>query len=144
MFRGPHGPSRGGAPAGGCPVVRRRQAGAASSHPRTVALLLLFALAACAPRAGTSPGAPMPVAPGMAATTDTAGAAAVAERWWRAFTLGDTATLRRHTSDRLTLTLSNGQALGRDALLREAATHVPKASTFVRPAEDVEVRPLAG
>jgi hypothetical protein len=80
----------------------------------------------------------------MPGATDTAGAATVAERWWRAITLGDTAALRQHTSPRLTLTLSNGQTLGRDALLRDAATHVPKGTTFVRPAADVAAHPVAG
>jgi hypothetical protein len=80
----------------------------------------------------------------MPGASGTADAAAVAERWWRAITLGDTATLRQHTSPRLTLTLSNGQTLGRDALLRDAATHVPRATTFVRPAADVAARPVAG
>lgn len=75
---------------------------------------------------------------------DTAGAAGVAERWWRAFTLGDTATLRQHTARRLTLTLSNGQTLDRDQLLREAATYVPGPTTFVRAAVEVAALPLAG
>jgi hypothetical protein len=75
-------------------------------------------------------------------TTDTSGAAAVAERWWRAFTLGDTAYLRQHTSRRLTLTLSNGQTFDVDQALRNAATHVPKPSTFVQPATDVAVMPV--
>ena len=52
--------------------------------------------------------------------------------------------MARHTSERLTLTLSNGQQLGRSVLFADVATHVPKPSTFVRPATDVAVLPAAG
>jgi len=75
---------------------------------------------------------------------DTAGAATIAEGWWRALTLGDTTYLSRHTSSRLTLTLSNGQQFDRSAMLREAGTHGPKSSTFVRPATEVAVIPTTG
>ena len=109
---------------------------------RPVVVLTLVWLAACGPsvRAGVNASAPSSVT--SAVTSDTLGASIVAERWWRAFTLGDTAYLRQHTSRRLTLTLSNGQMLDRDRLLREAATHVPKPSTFVRPAADVVALPV--
>jgi Domain of unknown function (DUF4440) len=105
---------------------------------RTIVVITLFSLAACGPSART--GVNVSTA-GAATSLDTLGAAAVAERWWRAFTLGDTAYLRRHTSPRLALTLSNGQTLDRDRVLRDAATRVPKPSTFVRPATDVAALP---
>lgn len=111
---------------------------------RTVALLVVSALAACGPLVRAPSGSSAPRASRVPTAMDTVGAAGVAERWWRAFTLGDTATLRQHTSRRLTLTLSNGQTLDRDRLLREAATHVPKASTFVRPAVNVTVLSVMG
>jgi hypothetical protein len=108
---------------------------------RTLALLVVSALVACAPSARAPQG---DSAPRTGRAIDTTGAAAVAERWWRAFTLGDTATLRHHTARNVSLTLSNGQTLDRDRMLREAATHVPKATTFVDPAGDVSVLPLTG
>jgi len=94
-------------------------------------------LAACAPARRAAP-------PAVAAPLDTAGASAVAESWWRAFTLGDTAYLARHTAPALALTLSSGRSLDRATMLREAAAHVPKPSTFVQPATDVELLPVAG
>lgn len=111
---------------------------------RPLLLLAVAALMACRPLARAPSGSSAFGTGTVLTAMDTAGAAEVAERWWRAFTLGDTATLRQHTARSLALTLSNGQTLDRDRLLREAATHVPKATTFVGPAVDVAALPLRG
>jgi hypothetical protein len=110
---------------------------------RTIELLALALAAGCAP-ATRHIVAATPADSSTPPAADTAGAAAVAEGWWRALTLGDTAYIARHSSDRLTLTLSNGHEFGRRTLIDEVAGHVPKPSTFVRGATDVAVRSATG
>ena len=104
-----------------------------------IALIAVTLAVACAP--GTRrPGSGGTPAEGAARTpTDTAAVATVAERWWRAMTLGDTGYLAPHTAARLRVTLSNGKALGQRELLADAATHLPKPSTFVHGMTDVSV-----
>jgi hypothetical protein len=111
---------------------------------RTIELLGLALVAGCTSATQRAVVATAPSAGSAQAAADTTGAAAVAEGWWRALTLGDTAYIALHSSDGLTLTLSNGQGFGRRALIAEVARHVPKPSTFVRAATDVSVRPAAG
>ena len=65
------------------------------------------------------------------AGVDTSGASSFAEAWWRAFTVGDTAYLQRHTAPRLMLTLSNGQTFDRVAMLNSAVTHKPAPSMVI-------------
>ena len=109
---------------------------------RKIHLLALTLSASCAK--AVQPAAWSATSPELTSTAADTSAAAVAEGWWRALTLGDTAFMARHTSERLTLTLSNGQQLDRSVLFADVATHVPKPSTFVRPATDVAVLPAAG
>ena len=82
---------------------------------------------------GTASQAQRPPALLRSATAiDTAGATTAAEGWWHALMYGDTAHLARHTDERLVLTLSNGQRSDRASLLRDAASHHPKPTAFMR------------
>ena len=106
---------------------------------RCVRLLAVTLAVACAPATQRTAASGTPDEGAARTPIDTAAAATVAEGWWRAMTLGDTGYLVRHTAGRLSVTLSNGRAFGRRELLAEAATHMPKPSTFVHAMTDVSV-----
>lgn len=79
-----------------------------------------------------------------AATTVSADTALKAAQfaWWRAMTVADTAYLRAHSTDALTLTLSSGLTFDRDGMLAEFASHTTGADV-VMSSSDEAVRFLA-
>jgi hypothetical protein len=54
---------------------------------------------------------------------DDRGALELVDAWWRAFTVGDTASLQRTTGADLAFVVSTGKKYDRDMMLRQAATH---------------------
>lgn len=84
---------------------------------RTIPLLLLPCVVACASGRSTSRGD----TPRTGAPTDVAGALETQRDWWRALATGDTAYLEAHTARPLTLTLSSGRTLDRAGTIAQSA-----------------------
>jgi hypothetical protein len=64
-----------------------------------------------------------------------------AKAWWHATTFGDTAYLKKHSTDELTVTFNNGRSFTHSEIIAQVATHSASASINLEWSEIVEQTP---